>query len=287
MPVDPASAHVEIIAIDISPDEILTGEAVALDVQPVGFFLRGLGALIDAILGIALVVVMVLVSFWLTSTGALPESAAPILMIASVVVALVVLPTVVETVTRGRSLGKLAVGGRVVRVDGGSVGFRHAFIRALLGVLEIWITLGAIAALVGAFTPRAQRLGDLVAGTYGERTRAAMPPSAELSVPPQLIPWAQTADVTRLPDRLARRCAQFIAGSGTLDPASRVRVASALAEELSTHVSPMPEGDAVSAVYGIVAVRRLRERGAIESQRSRVEMLASGATAPPSGFPSR
>ncbi|MBB2976319.1 putative RDD family membrane protein YckC [Microbacterium endophyticum] len=287
MPALPASVPVDSVALDVSPDEILTGEAVALDVQPVGFFLRGLGAMIDVALGVALVVVMLLVSFWLTSAGALPESAGTILMIASLVTALVILPTVVETATRGRSLGKLAVGGRVVRVDGGSAGFRHAFIRALLGVLEVWITLGAVAALVGAFTPRAQRLGDLVAGTYSERTRTPMPPAVDLPVPPQLAGWAQTVDITRLPDRLARRCAQFIAGSGTLDPASRVRVASALVSELSAHVSPMPEGDVVSAVYGIVAVRRRRERGAIEAQRARVLKLMSGATVTPPGFPNR
>ena len=60
--------------------------------------------------------------------------------------------------------GRWAVGGRIVRVDGGAAGFRHAFIRAFIGVLEIWLTAGAVAAIVGAFTPRTQRLGDLVAG---------------------------------------------------------------------------------------------------------------------------
>src|SRR3546814_14926190 len=85
-------------------------------------------------------------------------------------------PTTVETVTRGRSLGKLAVGGRIVRADGGAIGFRHAFLRALLGVLELWFTLGSLAALVGAFTPLAQRLGAPLAGPYRARTRPRPPP---------------------------------------------------------------------------------------------------------------
>src|SRR3546814_2286922 len=66
----------------------------------------------------------------------------PPLVITLLVVVTVVAPTTVETVTRGRSLGKLAVGGRIVRPDGGAIGFRHAFLRALLGVLELWFTLG-------------------------------------------------------------------------------------------------------------------------------------------------
>src|SRR3546814_5251935 len=100
-------------------------------------------------------------------------------------------PTTVETVTRGRSLGKRAVGGRIVRADGGAIGFRHAFLRALLGVLELWFTLGSLAALVGAFTPRAQRLGDLLAGTYSERTRTRPLPAPAPGIPPALAGWAQ------------------------------------------------------------------------------------------------
>ena len=41
-------------AVEIHQDEILTGEAVALDVQPIGYFLRALGVLIDVLLGVAL-----------------------------------------------------------------------------------------------------------------------------------------------------------------------------------------------------------------------------------------
>ena len=45
MPVEGAPARVH--AVEIHQDEVLTGEAVALDVQPIGFFLRALGVLID------------------------------------------------------------------------------------------------------------------------------------------------------------------------------------------------------------------------------------------------
>ena len=44
-------------------------------------------------------------------------------------------------------LGRLAVGSRIVRIDGGAAGFRHAFIRALVGVIEIvqlWLVLGTL-----------------------------------------------------------------------------------------------------------------------------------------------
>jgi len=57
------------------------------------------------------------------------------LMTAISVVALVlfifVAPVTVETLSHGRSLGKLAVGARIVRDDGGSIGLRHAAIRGM------------------------------------------------------------------------------------------------------------------------------------------------------------
>ena len=188
-------------------DETLTGEAVALDIQPLGFFLRAVGCLIDMVAGILLLIAGSLLLTVLVASGTIPDSALGIGVIALLVIVMVVVPTTVETLSRGRSLGRWAVGGRIVRVDGGASGFRQAFIRALLGVLELWFTLGGIAAIVGMFTPRAQRLGDLVAGTASERTRTRPLPPAAPGVPPTMEGWAAVADVSRLPDRVAARIA--------------------------------------------------------------------------------
>ena len=106
--------------------------------------------------------------------------------------------------------------------------------------IEIWFTLGAIAAVVGAFTPRAQRLGDLLAGTYAERTRTPALPDQPAVLPPMLAEWAAVADVARLPDRLARRIAQFTRSAPQLEPAARERLAASLAAEAARYVSPVP-----------------------------------------------
>ncbi len=159
-------------------DEVLSGEAVAIDVQPVGFLLRALGAIIDMLLGIVLFILWIFVRIWLFDVGILDEATDRIAMVVAIVVSFVVVPIAMEVALKGRSLGKLAVGGRIVRVDGGAAGFRHAFIRALLGVLEIYMTLGGIAVLAGAFNARSQRLGDMVAGTYSQRVQDAEAHSA-------------------------------------------------------------------------------------------------------------
>ena len=264
--------------VQIHQDEVLTGEAVALDVQPIGFFLRALGVLIDVLLGIAVFFLFALVASWLIGQSLLDVLALPIVTIVVLVTVMVVLPTAVETLTRGRSLGKLAVGGRIVRSDGGASGFRQAFIRALVGVFEIWFTFGAVAALVGAFTPRSQRLGDLMAGTYSERTRTPPLPPPAPGVPEPLADWAAVADVARLPDRLARRLAQFTRNAAGMQPAARQRIAASLAAEAATHVSPVPQADPELFLLGVVAVRRDRERRALELEEQRVRALSSGAT---------
>lgn len=257
---------------DIAQDEILTGEAVALDVQPVGFLLRAVGALIDALVGIALFIVFVLVLLWSSGQG-LDAAVFPILSIAMLVVVAVVLPTVVETATGGRSLGKLAVGGRIVRSDGGAAGFRHALLRALAGVLEIWMTLGALAAIVGLFTPRTQRLGDLLAGTYSERTRAPRLHERVPAMPPALSDWARVADVAALPLPLARRLSAFVDQAAQLEPAARHRLAAALASEARAFVAPVPEVDPETFVRGVAAVRFARELHAVRARDARAAAL--------------
>jgi uncharacterized RDD family membrane protein YckC len=273
--------------VTVHQDEVLTGEAVALDVQPIGFFLRTLGALIDVALSVLLILAFALLFSVLSSQGLLTESVAGIASITMLVIVLVAVPTAVETATRGRSLGKLSVGGRIVRSDGGASGFRQALIRALVGVLEIYLTLGAIALLVGAFTPRSQRLGDLMAGTYSERTRTPPLPGAPPGLPAGLEAWAAIADVGRIPDRLARRIAQFLRQADQLEPGQRARLAAELGAEVRAHVSPLPPVDPDTMLRAVITVRRDRELRALDLEARRVSALTAGTAAAPRGFPQR
>jgi uncharacterized RDD family membrane protein YckC len=273
--------------IAIVPDEVLTGEAVALDVQPLGFFLRALGTLIDLLVGVAVMLLLAWLAGWMLGENIIGADASSILGVLMIVLVTVVLPTAIETLSRGRSIGRLAVGGRIVRADGGAAGFRQALIRALVGVLEIWMTLGGLAALVGAFTPRSQRLGDLLAGTYCQRTRTPALPASAPGLPPALAEWAHVADVTRLPDRLARRCAQFVRQADRMEPAARARLAAALAAEVAPFVSPVPAADPETFVRGAVAVRRDREYAALRLEADRVDALVARSASAPRGFPQR
>lgn len=254
-------------------DEVLTGEAVAIDVQPVGFFFRVLGALIDVAVSVLVMVAFVFIRIWTAGTTGGDPALDRILYVVAAVVSFVVLPCTIEVVTRGRSLGKLAIGGRIVRLDGGATGFRHAFIRALVGVLEIYMTFGAIALLTGAFSTRSQRLGDLVAGTYSQKVRTPALPVHAPMMPPMLAEWASIADVARMPDRLARRISQFLQNAERLTPQARMQVAHELLGEASAYISPVPAAPAEAVLIAATLVRRERETRALQLADERVERL--------------
>ena len=259
----------------VADDEVLTGEAVALDLQPVGLGLRVLGGLIDAVLAWALYLAITL---WgvgsLVAAGVLTQATSRIFAIVLLVVCFAALPITVETLARGRSLGKLAAGGRIVRTDGGAIGFRHAFIRGLVGVLEVYLTFGGLALLVGVFTPRAQRLGDLVAGTYSERARKPSLPEPAGGIPEPLAGWAEVADVARLPARLDAQVTRFSAGAHAMNPAARARVAAELAPAVAPFVTPVPDVHPEVFLAGVAAVRRERERAILRSESSRTKRLS-------------
>lgn len=274
VPLPPRTTNFGTVHVD-PVHELLSGEAVAIDVQPVGVVFRALGALIDIALSFAVLLLFGWFGSWVGELGLLDGATSRILMVVMIVVSLVVLPCTVEIAMRGRSLGKLAVGGRIVRTDGGAITMRHSIVRALTGVLETYMTLGAIAIVSGAFSSRSQRLGDLLAGTYCQKVRVkplAIPPA---TLPPRLEGWAQVADVALLPDRLGRRITQFLSHAPAMAPAARLHVATSLLAETAPFVSPMPDEAPELALQAILFARRQRETRALQIADARVRQLSA------------
>jgi hypothetical protein len=174
-----------------------------------------------------------------------------------------------------------------VRLDGGSINLRHAAIRALLGVFEFYLTLGGGAALAGLLTPRTQRLGDLVAGTYCQYERVSGTVLPLFGIPPQLAEWAHIVDVARMPTQLSRRIGQFLAQARQYDPARRARLAEDLAAEARVFVAPVPPVSAEFFLAGITVVRREREAMALRLERERLATLQPALRGTPHDFPAK
>lgn len=271
----------------VEADEFITGEAVALDVRAASFLLRAAGTMIDVLLSLLVGFVLFMLLTAAVARWGMDQAALQAWAIAIVVFSTIILPTGVELLMRGRSLGKLAVGARVVRDDGGAISFRHAFIRSLTGFFEIYMTLGGGAALVGLMNARAKRIGDMLAGTYAQHERVPRIRSNAYPVPAPLADWATIADVGRLPDRLSRRIAQFIEQAAGMTLPSRMRLAHELATEAAAYVSPVPPVDPLMFLYAVAAVRRDRSYRALLLERDRLARLQPVLTRNPHAFPER
>jgi len=264
--------------------QLVTGDAVAVDSRPASFALRAASAVIDVVV----TVVLAGGGVWLVIAAVPGGDRATTTALITLVIAfcLIVLPAGVETATRGKSLGRLALGIRIVRDDGGAIGFRHAFVRALLGVVELYLTLGGVAAVTGLLSARTKRLGDLVAGTYGMHERAPQPVPLWLPVPEPLATWATIADVARMPDALVRRIAAFLRQAPGMAPSSREQLARSLAAEAAAYTHPVPDAPADAFLVGVAALRRQREAVALARQAA-LEQRLEPALRAPVGFPDR
>jgi len=268
-------------------DELITGEAVALDLRPAGFILRAGGAAIDFIVYFGGYFLGLFILFTASVSAGLDEALLQAISVVGLVLFILVIPVTVEVLSHGKSLGKLAVGARIVRDDGGAIGLRHAAIRGVVAVLEVYMTFGGGALLVGLLNGRAKRLGDLLAGTYSQHERIPLIVTPVYGVPMQLVEWSKTADVARMPDALSRRIAHYLAQARGLSAETRVRLGRELANEASIYVSPLPTADAELFLAAVASLRRDREFAALQLQQRRLEQLKPVLTGLPHRFPPR
>src|SRR3954471_17355072 len=213
-------------AVEPTGPALVSGEGVRLELAPGGVGSRTIAATIDvAIQGLCLLVLLLADAM---VAGATDSAAFAALLVVAVVRVVAGYPIVAEWLGRGRTLGKAAFGLRVVRDDGGPIGFRHALVRGLAGlILEKPGLLFPLTTIAGLWTmsssPREKRLGDMMAGTVVLNEHSAPQPlaAAPVWVPPALQPWVLSLDLHRLDDRLALAVRQFAGRAYAMTPAAR------------------------------------------------------------------
>lgn len=216
----------------------MTGEGVALELPVASLGMRVLSGMIDVIFHVGLLIGVFALA------GALTEEASEAVSTTSALVSfvgvLVGVPTASETLSRGKTLGKLITGLRVVRDDGGPISFRHALTRALVGWVEVYLLTGIGAVITALVTARTKRLGDLAAGTYviAERSRIQLPPPPQS--PPELAGWAGHADIAALDPDLAVAVRQFLPRAHLLVPQARHELGRQLLGRVLPLVAPAP-----------------------------------------------
>jgi uncharacterized RDD family membrane protein YckC len=199
---------------------------------------------------------------------------AAVLVIFTVLV-IVGYPLAFETATRGRSVGKIVMGLRVVSDDGGPERFRQVLFRALASVVEIWMFLGSPAIICSMLSPKAKRIGDIFAGTVvvSERGPRLGPPPV---MPPSLAWWAASLQLSGLSAGQAEVARQFLSRAPQLDRQLRQQMAYRIAGDVVSRIAPPPPPGAPPE---LVLAAVLAERHRRELARLRPTMPA----APPMG----
>ncbi|REE98453.1 RDD family protein [Thermomonospora umbrina] len=265
--------------------ELVTGEAVALDIRVARLASRACALLLDLLFQAMLLNILIYLT---AATAVIADEAWGVgLGIVATAGVMVGYPCVFETLTRGRTLGKLALGLRVVADDGGPIRFRQAFTRGLASVVEIWLFSGAPALITSLFNRRGKRLGDVFAGTVviQERVPTAAIFGPVAVMPPQLAGWARSLELSQVPDDLALTARQYLSRFWELLPEVRDAMGQRIADQVLAVVSPPPPPGLRPEILlsAVLAERRHREEWRLAQRRHRRMRMWQAHGQPPGG----
>ena len=256
-------------------ERVITGEAVEVELPIARLATRTVAIVIDALAeivvgGIALMGVITL----LVAQGA-DDALIGAVVVMGLLSIFLIWPVTFETLTRGRSPGKFAMGLRVVRDDGGPIRFRHAFVRGLVGLAIEWpgLLLAPVTWIFGAgallLNSKGKRIGDLAAGTMVLQERLPDRGRFVAAMPPPLAAWATTLDLTGVDDDLAMTVRQFLSRAHELRAGPRAALGQRLVNEVLAVTAPPPPAGTSGWWYlaAVLAERRRREEARLARQR--------------------
>jgi uncharacterized RDD family membrane protein YckC len=217
---------------------IATPEGVELELVLAGLGSRFMAALLDVVIQLGAIFALAIVVAPVGDSGYVVSA-----YLVAVFLILFAYDVVLETWNRGRTVGKLAAGLRVVRTGGDPEGFLTACVRNFLRLVDFlpaFFVVGVIAIVV---TSRNQRLGDLAAGTFVVRERRPATTAAATHLPPaptdaSFVEW----DVSGVSAEDVATLRQFLDRRLSLQPAARAHLATDLAARVRPKVVGAPDG---------------------------------------------
>jgi uncharacterized RDD family membrane protein YckC len=210
---------------------IVTPEAVLLEFETAGVASRAIARALDSFVVVIGAGFVIAIAASIVNT----EGAAVVLLLLVGFLGIFGYPAVTEAFSNGRTVGKAALGLRVVTVEGAPVRFRHAAIRSALQTVDFFlIPLGVIATASALPSPLDQRVGDRIAGTMVLRARSGAREAAAVAFPslPGYDDYVAGLDVTALDFGQYEVLRSFLTRVDQLTPRARA----ALAERLCAGV---------------------------------------------------
>lgn len=271
----------------VTTERLVNGEAVEVEIRYARLGSRGLALAIDIVIQallMALLLLIVLLVSLIMPGDLIDDAYLTAVTLIVVMVVLIAYPTTLETLTNGRSLGKRALGLRVVREDGGPIRVRHALTRTLVGVAVEWpglvlpLITWVVSMLTMLFSPRGRRLGDLAAGTFVIHERTATTWGFTPPMPPHLASWAATLDLSGLDDDLALAARHVLARAPQMSEPYASRLRLDLANEVATRIGrvPPPGTPPLFFLAAVLAERRRRADELVYPARALIDRVWPG-----------
>lgn len=259
--------------------QLVTGDAVLLDLRPARVPTRMLSAMID----ITLVAGAGYLWGYIVAQVGGSVARRDAVTLVGVLIVMFGYPIAMETLTRGRTVGSCALGLRAVRDDGGAVRFRHALLRGLtFWAVDFAIWTGFCGGLVcAAINPQGKRFGDLLAGTIVIRTRAPQQPPALPPVPADLVTWAESLELSRLLDEQVTASRHLVQRYSRLSAYPRGQLSGDLARQVAARTAPLPPRPLDPQVFLAVVIAERRRR---ETERLRSRQWVPTAAELPRGW---
>lgn len=143
--------------------EINTSQNVIIEYQLAGLAYRAFAYLID----LATIVISSVLLFNLIGGSEYIDGSSLALTITITIISLYVIlyPLLSEVIGNGQSIGKLIMGIKVIRLNGEELEFYDYFGRWALRFVDIYLSIGSLAAIMIVSNKNGQRIGDMIAGT--------------------------------------------------------------------------------------------------------------------------
>lgn len=159
-----------------------TPEGVALQLRPAGVMPRAAAWAIDLLIRLT-ATALLLVLFGLLGAGA--GAGLSLLLIFAMYW---LYPILFEVLRDGQTIGKRAIGLRVIHANGTPVGWLASIVRNLMRTVDMLPVLYGFGAVAGLLDPQGRRLGDMVAGTLVVHVAPAAPAAV---LPPTPAVWTE------------------------------------------------------------------------------------------------
>ena len=149
--------------------DIITSHNISIDYEAATVMNRGVARLLDFLIMTVyfFIAIWILTAIFSSTYNWLDGRADEIFYVMLVIFQLPVIfySVLCEYLMRGQTIGKLAMGIRVVKLNGENASINDYAMRWAFNLVDFWFSAGAIAALFIATTEKGQRLGDILAQT--------------------------------------------------------------------------------------------------------------------------